>query len=122
MNWTAIRKHNATASARKAKREAFQNAIKRKVEELGGPVTVEELRGAERKVYPPAHGYCHERNVMVFRGREWVVWEGAAVPFCLHRQDPEYLETGYGRTVLPMTPAATKWYAKEFPQLCITDL
>lgn len=122
MNWRKVREHNAKATARRMRREQAEHARKRTIEEFGGPIALDELRNAERKTYPPAPGgYIHERMAWVFRGQEWAVWEGAAVPFKPYRQDPDLIETGYGRTVIPMTPAARKWFKATFPQYCFED-
>jgi hypothetical protein len=112
MNWHEVRKHNARASARKARRERLAAERKAKVERAGGPITVAELKSATRRVEPPAHsGYGHDRHVWTFRGTDWVLgysdgetWQAFA-PFRPWRQDPDH------RELVPMTPGAKKWLA-----------
>lgn len=111
MNWTEVRKHNRRASARKARREAAESGRKARIERAGGPIAVDELRSAGRRVEPPVSGYCQDRHVWTFRGADWVLgysdgetWQAFA-PFRAWRQDPDT------RDLVPMTPGAKKWLA-----------
>lgn len=113
MNWKAVRKTNAARSARKARRERHEAEKKTRIAAAGGPITAAEVRGAVRRMEPPAPGYNHEREVWTFRGRDWVLawWNEddagvpqwwAFCPFCSYRQDPRTEEA------VPMTPGARK--------------
>lgn len=114
MNWNAVNRHNAKASARKAKRERLDAERKVRVERSGGPITVAELRAATRREEPPAPGHCHPREVWTFRGRDWVFGYSdgdmpqAFAPYHSWRQDPDT------RELVPMTPAAKRWFRDTF--------
>lgn len=113
MNWKAVHSRNRKQSARKAKREQWKAALKKRIEEAGGVIKVDELRAASFRMEPPAPGHNHHRGVWTFRGRDWVPgysdgerWQ-ALCPFVPWRQDAD------PRVGIPMTPGAAKYFEEE---------
>lgn len=108
MNWHAVRRTNAIRSQKKARREAAEASRKVRIERAGGPVTLEELKTAPRRMEKAVYGF-HDREVWTFRGKDWRV-EGmdghyAAYPFVSYRQDVQLSE------FVPLTTAAKKYMA-----------
>jgi hypothetical protein len=115
MSWSDIHKTNRRRSARKARRERAER--KAMTDRLGGPVAVDELRGAAVELRQCQTGYGpHDIEVWTFRGREWRIVIGPDPDFPLatiHRPwrfDPDMKEW------LPLTPGARKWVLAKWAQ------
>lgn len=115
MNWSYIRKQNARASARKAKRERRAAELTAMQERLGGDIKVDELRAAPHEWRECRGGYGPFRcEVWTLRGREWrIVFGGGsdipvAVPHEAWRQDPRMKE------YVHLTAGARKWLLAEW--------
>lgn len=111
MNWKAVRRTNDRRSAAKARREAAESARKTKIAEMGGPITLDEIRAATLRIEPPLPNCGQDRPVWTIRGKDWRMdcpgcdgKEWFAYPFQSYRQDIDLRETA-----LPLTRHANAW-------------
>ena len=108
MNWDAVRRTNARRAARKAQQERWTAQESRRIAALGGEITAEEIRGSEIRVEPPAPGRCHERLVLTFRGRDWVLGGHDGDRFTSMAPYRSWAQDYDLRNTVPMTPDAGK--------------
>lgn len=108
MNWAAVRRHNRLASQRKAKRERYAAEMATRIETAGGVIKLDELRAASRREekIPPEKWYSI--TVWNFRGKDWIIRDGAAFPWKPYRYEQCDRTEG-----VPLTSAASKWIAAQ---------